>query len=191
MGRHITDLDARDRQARLDVRTQLRAHRELLGLSQRALGLRLGYEAANVRRLEREGVNQSYTVTVMRWARALGLRLVLQPVGFPPPARSVGDSVDDLLAALSGQVDMSGDAGDAWAVTRITQQLVGIRLACRVTQPQLASQFRTTEQNVSLIETAGSSTALVVLQRHARGIARCSWRPAAYLDVRLEPSTVV
>jgi transcriptional regulator with XRE-family HTH domain len=189
MGRRINDLDDRDFQARTAMRIQLRARRETLGLSQRALGQILGYAAANIRRLEREGVDQSYTTTIMRWARALGFRLMMQPVGFPPPARSIGDSVDDLMAALGAEIDLGGTAGDAWEVNRLTAELVGIRLACRVTQPQLARQFKTTDQNVSLIETSGNSTALVVLQRHARAIGRCSWRPDAHLAVWLDDET--
>jgi hypothetical protein len=56
-----------------------------------------------------------------------------------------------------------------------------------VTQGQLADQFGVSEQAVSLIEVSGHSTALVVLQRHARGIARCARLSAAHLAVRLEP----
>src|SRR4051812_23631021 len=112
MGRRIADLDERDYRTRVGIRTQLRARRLLWGWSQRDLGEQLGYEAANVRRLERAGVDQSFTVTVMRWARALGMRLVLQPVGFPDPAPSVSDPLEDLLAAVSSQVHLDGDAGD-------------------------------------------------------------------------------
>jgi transcriptional regulator with XRE-family HTH domain len=191
MGRRVADIDERDRQVRVDVRSRLRTRRQQLGWSQRQVGELLGSHPANIRRLEREGVDQSYAISVMRWARVLGLRLVLQPVGFPPPAVQVGDAVDDLLTAVAGDIRGSGDLDDAWEMTRIMGQLVGVRLACRVTRPQLAKRIGTTEQNVSLIETAGSSTALVVLQRHARAVAKCSWRPDAYLSVSLEETTQV
>ena len=189
MARRIADLDARDYQARVDIRVQLRARRQACGWSQRKLGDRLGYDAANIRRLEREGVDQSFTVTVMRWARELGTRLVLTPVGFPPPAPYYRNMIEAMAEAMA--LAAPGEADDAAEVAGLIQQLVGIRLACRVTQPQLAKQFGTTVQNVSLIETAGSSTALVVLQRHARGIARCAWRPDAHLAAHVEDTPLV
>ncbi len=188
MGRRIADLDDRDYQARVDIRTQLRARRELWGWSQKKLGEALGYEAGNVRRLERQGVDQSYTVTVMRWARALGMRLVVEPVGFPRPVHYYRDMIQAMAHAML--TAGPGDADDAAEVAGIVQQLVGIRLACRVTQTQLGQRFGITDQSVSLIETSGSSCALVVLQRHARGIAKCSWRPDAHLAVRLEDTSL-
>jgi transcriptional regulator with XRE-family HTH domain len=189
MARRIDDLDVRDYDTRTAVRVRLRERREQLGVTQRALGEALGFEAANVRRLERAGVDQSYTVTVMRWAAALGLRLVLEPVGFPPPV-GLGrvDTLNDMMAALTD----AGFAGDEeWEVARIIADLAGIRAACRVACAQLAAKIGVTPTAVGLIETAGASSALVVLQRHARGIARCARRPDAYLAVRLEEATAL
>lgn len=138
-----------------------------------------------MRRLERAGVDQSYAVTVMRWARALGCRLVMTPVGFPRlPASYYRGMVGDVLAALDDDVDEGAE------VAALVQRLVALRNTCRVTQADLAKRIGTTDKNVSLIETAGSSTALVVLQRHARAIGKCSWRPAAHLAVTLEPDPV-
>lgn len=193
MGRRIHDLDDRDSQARAGLRIQLRARREELGISQFALGEKLGWQAANVRRLERQGVDQSYAHTVMRWARALGLRLAVEPVGFPKPWTVGADRVDRMLSALATQMYETGrcDTADEWEVLRLTKQLVGIRLACGVTQDQLAGVFGVSTQAVSLFEIVDKTTSLVALQRHARGIARCSprWRDG-YLCVRLEPDIV-
>lgn len=186
MARRVDDLDDRDRQTRLAIRAQLRGRREQLGMSQQALGDLMRTNPANVRRLERQGVDQSYTISVMKWARMLGLRLAITPVGFPPPVAAGGDRADELLAAVSGQIHVAGDAGDMWEVVRLMRTLVGIRVACAVSQRRMAARIGVTEQAISLVEVSGSSTALVVLQRHARGIARCSRRPEAYLDVRLE-----
>lgn len=188
MARRIDDLDQRDLQTRLAIRAQLRARREQLGMSQQALGDLLSTGASNVRRLERQGVDQSYTTTIMKWARMLGLRLAITPVGFPPPARVGADRVDDLLAAVSGQMHTVGgtDNADQWEVTRLMRALSGIRVACAVTQRQMAARMGVCGQAASLVEISGSSTALVVLQRHARAIARCSRRSQAYLDVRLD-----
>ncbi len=185
MGRRVDDLSPADRDARIDVRTRLRARRIELGLSQRQLGRRLGYEAANIRRLEREGVDQSYTVTVMRWARALDMQLGLTPVGFPRPGYYYRDMVAAMVTAMA--TAGPGEAEDAAEVAGLVQQLVALRIACGVSQDQLAKRIGTTDKNVSLIETAGSATALVVLQRHARAIGKCAARPEAHLAVTLQP----
>lgn len=185
MARRVADLDERDYQVRIAIRGELRRLREEQGLSQRALGERLGIEGSGVRRLERDGVDQSRTSTVMRWARALGKELVLKPVGFPRPAPIVRPSksndVDLLLSAILPDL-----TGDAWAVARMVETLTGIRVACYVSQLRLAEQLDLTDQAVSVFETSAADAALVMLQRHARAIARCSRRPDAHLAVRLE-----
>lgn len=188
MARRITDLDERDYQARAALRVALRDARGNLGLSQRALGERLGFDGANVRRLERQGVDQSYAITVMRWARALDLELVMEPVGFPPVADDVtaADSVNDMLAMLAGTTTVPAEEA---TVAALISRLTRIRTVLGVTAVQLAARFGTTPTAVSMVETTGRGSALVTLQRHARGIARCSWRaPDGYLDVRLEPA---
>jgi transcriptional regulator with XRE-family HTH domain len=185
MGTFVADLDPRDRQARAALHTQLRARREILGFSQRKTAELIGVDASRVRRRERLGVDQAYTATVLRWAHALGLRLVMEPVGLPrPPARAV---VDDLLAAIGSE--MTPATAAAWQAASIMEDLMRTRTAARVTQRQLGDLFGTSEQAVALIETSGSSTTLVVLQRHARGIGRCAWLPEAHLSVHLEPDT--
>lgn len=183
MSRRIADMDPRDYQTRIQIRTDLQAARIEQGLTQQKLGARLGYDGANVRRLERQGVDQSYTVTVMRWARALGLRLVLEPVGFPPPApRRAAATLNDMMAMVGGD-----DLGDEWQVARIVSQLAGIRTACGVTAARMGDRLGISPTAVALFETSGASSALVGLQRHARGIAACSWRASGgYLAVRLE-----
>lgn len=186
MATFVADLDDGDRRAREVLRGQLRARRELLGWSQRKTAERIGIDTASVRRRERLGVDQAYASTVLRWARALGLRLVMDPVGFPPTPAA---DVDDLLAAIGGELSPGTSA--AWQTVAVMENLVRLRLACRVTQRQLADVFGTTEQAVTLVETSGSTNALVVLQRHARGIARCAWLPGAHLSVHLEPDTDV
>lgn len=186
MARRIADLDERDYQTRIALRAQLRALRVDQGVSQRELGDRLGgRDGSCVRRLERQGVDQSRTSTVMRWARALGKTLALEPVGFPRPATFIRPSkssdVDALLSAI-----LPGLTGDEWDIARMIEKLAGIRIACSVSQEKLADRLNLTEQAVSFFETSAADTALVMLQRHARGIAKCSRRPDAHLAVRLE-----
>ena len=185
MARRIADLDERDYQVRIALRAELRALREQQGLSQHALGERMSMDGAGVRRLERQGVDQSRASTVMRWAHALGRTLVMEPVGFPRPARFVRPSkaneVDLLLSAI-----LPGLTGAEWDVARLIEKLAGIRIACYVSQLRLADRLNVTEQAVSFFETSAADTALVMLQRHARGIAKCSHRADAHLAVRLE-----
>jgi DNA-binding XRE family transcriptional regulator len=123
----------------------------------------------------------------MQWAQVLGMRLVLEPVGFPP-ARA-GTAVDELLAAVA--TEMTPGTSVAWRSVAVLDDLIRIRRTCRVTQAQLAAQIGISAKTVSMVETGGSATALVVLQRHARGIARCVRLPDAYLSVRLEDDTQV
>jgi len=52
----------------------------------------------------------------------------------------------------------------------------------------LAAVLGISEQAVSIFETTGTDTALVVLQRYARGLARCARRTDAHLHVRLHDS---
>jgi transcriptional regulator with XRE-family HTH domain len=187
MSRVIADLDDRDRKARADLHLQLRARRQLLGWSQRKVGDACGVDPAGIRRWERLGVDQSYAATIMRWAEPLGLRLVMEPVGFPTvPARPLS-RIGQLFAAI--EVEMTGRTSAAWRTAAVRADLVRIRQACRVTQAQLADQFRVSEQAVSMTEVGDSSPALVMLQRHARGIARCARRPEAYLAVSLQEDT--
>lgn len=185
MARRINDLDDRDLAARIRIRQQLVAAREQAGLTCRQLGEKLHYEPANIRRLERQGVDQSYTVTVIRWARALGRDLVLEPVGFPPPRPP--------LAArhLTAMVAAAGIDADERRVARMVLCLAGIRVACAVTPAQLAERLGITPSAVGLFETSGASSALVALQRHARAVARCARRSNAYLAVHLSDTNPV
>jgi len=181
----IADLDDRDRQARAGLHHQLRARREELGWSQRKVGEACGIDAASVRRRERLGVDQSYAATIMQWADALGLHLAMQPVGFPAIAARPLSRIDKLMAYI--QVEMNTRTAAGWKSAAVLADLVQLRTALGVTQDQLAAQFGVSEQAVSLIEAGAQSPALVVLQRHARGIARCARLPHAHLAVRLEP----
>jgi len=185
MSRFIADLDDRDRKARASLHYELRARREALGWSQRKVAEACGIDAASVRRRERLGVDQSYAATIMRWAEVLGLRLVMRPVGFPPAAPRPLNRIERLMATI--QVEMNATTAAGWKSAALLADLVRLRQVCRVTQGQLADQFGVSEQAVSLIEVSGHSTALVVLQRHARGIARCARLPHAHLAVWLEP----
>jgi transcriptional regulator with XRE-family HTH domain len=184
MARRVDDLDERDYRARIDIRHQLREARLAAGLTQREVAERMNLDAANLRRLEAQGVDQSYSATVMTWARALDRRLVMEPVNFPAPAalRRAG-SVNAMMALIGG-------AGDEWAVAEVATRLAGIRAACGVTATQMAARIGITSTAVLYIEMAGANSQLVVLQRHARAIARCSWRARdGYLALRLEPDT--
>ena len=188
MGRRLADLDERDYAARIAIREQLCDRRTELGLTQKDLGELMGTNQANVRRLERTGVDQSFTISIMRWARALGLRLVLEPIGFPKPHPRNIRGTGAMMAALAATRITDDNAGDEWAVLAMRDTLASIRLTCNVTCAQLGAKFGTGEANVWQFETHGGSPQLVALQRHARGIARCTWRSEAYLDVRLEPA---
>lgn len=177
----ITDLDGRDRAARAALAPALRARREQLGLSQRAVAAPSGHDAAMVRRLERLGGDQARATTFMWWARAVGWRLRLEPVGFPDLTGRPGG----VFAAMRATLD--GDGDDVWQVAALTGELAAIRVACGVKHDQLAALFGLTDQAISDIERSPAASALVLLQRHARGIAICARRPGAYLAVRLEP----
>lgn len=184
MATFVADLDDSDRQARAVLHGQLRARRELLGWSQRKTAERIGVDTTSVRRRERVGVDQAYAATVLRWARALGLRLVMDPVGFPPTPE---EDVDDMLAAIGRELSPATSA--AWQTVAVMHHLVRVRIGCQVTQRQLGEVFGISDQAVVLVET--SAAALVVLQRHARGIARCAGLAGAHLSVHLEPDTDV
>jgi transcriptional regulator with XRE-family HTH domain len=183
MARRVADLDLRDYDTRIAVRAQLRAAREAQHLTQEQVAQAMWTQAANVRRLERQGVDQSYAVTVMRWAAAVNQQLVIEPVGFPPPApRRAG--TNPLLAAVSASL-----TGPDWQVVRLWQALVGIREACAVSQDQMARVLGISSQAVSLLEHAEAGSLLVVLQRHARAIAACCpHRAGAHLSVRVVPA---
>lgn len=188
MARSIADLHPDDHATRDRLRRQLRALREQAGVSQRELGERMGVDQANIRRLERKGVLQSHTGTVARWARGLRHRLVLEPAGFPHPLRAgwPGSRTPNDMVALVAQLVRA--EADEWLAARTTSTLTGVRLACCVTQERLAARLDVSEQAVSVFEAGVSDSTLVLLQRYARGIARCTrtWRDG-YLDVRLEP----
>jgi len=189
MGRTVVDLDDRDLAVRDALRLELTALRLAAGLSQRQVAIAMGSEASLVRGLERAGVLQSRTGTVLRWARALGKRVIIEPVGFPPPAKqrwpSRSAGVEGLLATIA-QTEWADR--DEWVAAGIAADLAGIRVACGITQTELADVLGISEQAVSILETAGTDTMLVVLQRYARGLARCSRRPDAHLHVRLHDS---
>lgn len=184
MAHPIGDLDVRDRRARAPLHFQLRARRQQLGWSQARVGQATGFDAAGVRRLERIGVDQSYASTVIRWATALGWRLALTPTGFPPLPSG---GLDELLGTVA--VDMPASAAASWQAMQVLAELARIRVACQVTQRELATLFGTTTQAVSMVEVGGAGTPLVGLQRHARGIARCAGLPGAYLAVNLREGT--
>lgn len=188
MARTIADLHPDDAAARETLRTQLRAVRETAGLSQRQLGERLGTDQANIRRLEQQGVRQSRTGTVARWARALGHELVLEPVDLPSPSLfrrpSRASGVDEILTAILHGPELTGPE---WKAAHVMAQLIGIRNAAGVTQHALAARLGLTYQAIAFTEQATADTALVVLQRYARGIAQCSRYRTGRLDVRLEP----
>jgi transcriptional regulator with XRE-family HTH domain len=188
MARTIPDLDERDFTVRDQLRQQLRQLREDQGVSQRELGERIGADASGIRRLERQGVLQSRLGTTRRWAGGLHHHLVTEPVGFPPARKMwrspTASGVDAILALL---VHTEGLAGDDWAAPRLIADLVGIRVACGVTQRDLARRLDLTEQAVSFMETATMDSALVVLQRYPRAVAACSQWRGGHLAVRLEP----
>lgn len=184
--RHVVDdLDPADLAARTVLRGQLVARRVQLGWPQRKTAELGWFDPSALRRLERVGLDRGYAGTGIRWARALGLRLVLKPCGFPPPPAG---GVDDLLAAVAA--GMSPGRGAQWQVAAVRDELVRIRVVCQVLQTDLARRFGVSSAAVSLIEQTGSS--LVVLQRHARGIGLCAGLPRAHLRVHLEdPDKVV
>lgn len=186
MGRTVTDLDERDLAARDRLRLDLIQARLDAGLSQRAVAHAMGRQASMVRQLEAGMVLQSRTGTVVRWASALGRKVTIEPVGFPAPVRgrppSRSTDVDDLLTAMTHT--MPADLDD-WVAARVAADLVGIRIACGISQPVLADALGITEQAVSIFETSGADTALAVLQRYARALARCTRRTDAHLHVRV------
>lgn len=188
MARTIPDLDERDFTVRDQLRQQLRQLREDQGISQRELAERIGCDASGIRRLERQGVLQSRLGTTIRWAGGLRHTLVTEPVGFPPPRRvwrpPAATGVDAILAML---VHTEGITGDDWAAPRLIGTLVGIRVACGVTQRELAGRLHLSEQAVSFMETATMDSALVVVQRYARAVAVCSQWRSGYLGVWLQP----
>lgn len=188
MARVIADLHPGDFTARDHIRWQLREIRRRGGITQRELGDRLGVDQSNIRRLERAGVLQSRTSSVVRWARALGHELKLEPALLPAPIPlrrpSRSRDADEMLAIL---VHSAGLAGDDWRAARLVADLTGIRIAAGVTQQRLADRLGLSLQAISYLEASTVDNAIVVLQRYARGVAQCSrWRHGR-LEVWLEP----
>lgn len=191
MARRINDLHPDDFRARTELRGRLRAIRERQGISQRDMGRLVDLSQGNVGRFEREGVDQSKTSTVARYARALGYRLTLTPIGFPRPVRWRRQK-DDLAArvfdALVVTYNVAAFGGaDGWLAAHTLHDLVGIRVACGVRQDQLGRVLGVSEQSVSLTERDAADNQLVTLQRYARGLARTSRHRDGYLLVGLDP----
>jgi DNA-binding XRE family transcriptional regulator len=190
MARRIPDLEPADYNARIHLRAHLRALRERTGVSQRDFAPRLGLEQGSLSKMERTGVDQSKTSTVARWARALDHRLTLTPIGFPEPVRWRRQSnSNDLLNALvtTGNIGALGGA-DGWVAAYALHKLVGIRLACGVSQDQLSRILGISEQAISLTERGASDNQLAWLQRYARGVARASQHRSGYLALALDPT---
>jgi transcriptional regulator with XRE-family HTH domain len=195
MARRIPDLHPDDYTTRIELRAQLRRIREAAGLSQRDMKPLLGFDQGTISKMERLGVEQAKTATVARWARALGHRLTLTPTGFPPPVRwrrqSRGnDPVAGLLSALAGTGAGEGavfGGSDEWLAARTLNDLVGIRVACAVSQERLAQVLGISEAAISLTELGTADNQLVTLQRYARAVARVSRYRCGYLAVSLDP----
>lgn len=193
MARRIGDLHPDDLAARVELRAQLRRIREQAGLSQRDFAPLVGRSQPGVGKFERDGVDQSKTSTIAAWARALGHRLVLAPIGFPRPVRwrrqnNPSSPVDRLLFDLVSTYNVGAFGGpDGWLAAVTLNDLVGIRIACGVSQEQLGRVLGVSEQCVSLTERNAADNQLVTLQRYARAVARASRHRGGYLAVGLDP----
>ena len=187
MSTRVNDVDPRDHQTRVDLRTQLVAVRHQRGISATTLAQALRTEASNVRRDERIGVVNARVVTIMRWADTLGYTLRWEPVGFPEPAPRARNTRDKDLDELLAAVMPALRGTDEIAVTGLVEVLARIRVACGITQARLAQVCGITESAVSAFENAINQPTLSLVQRHARGVAQLAGLPDAYLRVWLEP----
>lgn len=187
----IIDLHPDDFANRDALRRELiRLRSEVRGLSQRDFGALLDRDQGGIGRLER--TDQWHMRTLQRWCRALGVEILLEPVGFPPPAKvrtlhpTKNDQVDDLLAAIVGGFTPSDTvAADAWRVVQWQYELAGIRCALNVTQKQMARALLNTTAAVSDFESGEHGSRLIIMQRYARALARIAGRPHAYLAIAL------
>lgn len=187
----IIDLHPDDHAERIALRTELvRLRVEEHRLSQRDFGAVYGIDQGGVGRLER--TDQWLMRTVQRWSRKLKRELLLQPVGFPPPAvvrtlhpTKSGD-LDGLLSAIiSGVKPTNPDQADSWRTSMWQHELAGIRCALDVTQKQMGRALGNTVQAVSDFESGNHGSRLIIMQRYARALARIAGRPHAHLTIAL------
>lgn len=190
MARRVVDLDPADYTARIELRARFRLLREQAGLSQREFGKLTGQQQGTVSKFERTGVDQAMTSTIARWARWLDHRLTLTPVGFPRPVRwrRQSDRGADLLAALVTTHNVAAFGGaDGWMAASTLYDLVGIRVACGVSQERLAQVLGISEQSISLTERGFADNQLATLQKYARALARASRHRGGHLTIGLDP----
>jgi hypothetical protein len=193
MSRIIRDLHPDDLTARLQLGAALVRIREDTGTSRAQVASRIGgVHPSNLGRLERTGIGQSRTCTVGNWARALNHQLTLTPVGFPRPHRWYPYELAPTIRAVHALLDthnvaaFGGPVG--FHVAHVVRDLIGIRVACGVSQAKLADWLGVSEQNISLFETSFKDTILANLQRYARGLAQASRHRAGFLELGLYPA---
>jgi DNA-binding XRE family transcriptional regulator len=149
------DLDPRDGDTRRRIQARLRKIREDAGLTQ---------QAAGVHQLE-AGTNWQ-TITLQRWARILGWRIVFDPHGIPQPSEP--DPLDDIYARVTPKTPADEDEIH---LLRLRNLLIRSRVAGGMSIAGTAHRWGVSPKAVRNWENETTSEVLVMsLQRATRAL---------------------
>lgn len=164
------DLHPDDATTRNMIRLLLMSARRDQRLGQRTVAARLGRGQSNVSQLEHR--THWLVATVQQWARAVGWRLVLTPMGLPDLS---GDG-DQYAAVLARIRPTSAVHTDELARARLRNDLVRARRLLRIRHAAMAEVLGCSARSVGMWETsAADSVSLPAAQRYARALGGAVW----------------